>query len=164
MHQASTLPGREAPLEKRGVPSCPDSPGAEDPGGTMSDRQFAGVSPPASRATPGSICFARKRKKAKVTGLTAGLTLRGPFRVWGGGMRAATPHVPGVRSHCLCRDSVLGFSHYCSQRRGQGGPAPHPRPRFSRQTCGVLGPCQTMTLSPPFLCWGKMRPSKESVK
>lgn len=64
----------------------------------MSDRRFAGVSPPASQATPGSICFAGTGKKAQVAGLTAGLTLRGPFRVWGGGMRAATPHVPGVRS------------------------------------------------------------------
>ena len=64
----------------------------------MSDRRFASVFPPASQATPGSICFARTGKKAKVAGLTAGLTLHGPFRVWGGGMRAATPHVLGVRS------------------------------------------------------------------
>ena len=137
---------------------------AEDPGGTMSDRRFASMSPPASQATPGSICFARTGKKAKVAGLTTGLTLHGPFRVWGGGHEGRHPSRLGGEKPCLCRDSVLGFSHPCSQHRGQGGPAPHRRPRFSSQACGVLGPCQTMTLSPPFLCWRKMRPSKESVK
>ena len=69
-------------------------------------------------------------------------------------MRAATPHVPGVRGHCLWRGTVLFFSHSCNPRHGQGGPVPHSGPCFSRQTCGVLGPCQTMTLLPPFLCWG----------
>ena len=77
----------------------------------MSDRPFAGVSPPTLLATPGSLCFARRRKNAEVTSLTAGLMLRGPFRAWGADVRAATLHVLGVRSLCLfsSKSSSKGF-------------------------------------------------------